>query len=265
MEEQDLSITYAVYIGTFSMLFLSFAVVGFIFLYQRKLFKKKMEIQNIEDLMKKQEIKSAYALLDGQDQERKRIASELHDNVGSILVSLNMYLSTLKSENNSEKAADLMQKIEGISNTAIAETRKLSHKLDHANLRIFGLKTAINDLFEVVKTTKQLTIQSEIHLDSPIPNDLSINIYRILQELVNNTLKHSKANSIYLDISAVNGEYVSIIYEDNGVGLKPSTTQKPKTGIGMSNIRMRVEKFGGELTVEPQEKGFSAVIEFPLS
>ncbi|MEM6522450.1 MAG: histidine kinase [Bacteroidota bacterium] len=260
--ESEISYKLVFYLGTLGMLVLTSAIIIFVYLYQRKLLKKKIAFQKIEDLLKKQELESAYALMEGQDIERRRIAAELHDNIGSILVTLNMYADTGLSATDQHKKDEMLNRMIYIINKASEETRKLSHRLDSGTLKHFGLKSAIYDLVEVVNKVKSIEIKSSIQLNDEIDNTISFNLYRVIQEMINNTLKHAKASIINLDVSSVGKEYISVIYFDNGIGIGK---QQITEGIGLKNIHNRINKLSGELTIESNGKGFNAVIEIPLT
>lgn len=259
--EGELVYRTVLFFGTFGMLFLASTIIVFIYLYQRKLIKKKIAFEEIENLLKQQELKSAYALLEGQDIERKRIADELHDNLGSILVTLTMYADTALSAKDQNKKNELMARIRDIGMQASEETRKLSHRLDSATFSHFGLKTALKDLFQTINDTGAITVNGGISFDNEIENEVALNLYRIIQELLNNTMKHARATSITIDLSKIKEEYISLIYEDNGIGFD---TQKISAGMGLKNIRTRVENMSGDISIESNAKGVSFIIEIPL-
>lgn len=249
------------FIGTFGMLLLTSAIIFFIYIYQRKLIKRKLAFQEIESLLKEQELKSTYALLEGQDIERKRIASELHDNLGSILVTLNMYADTAMSSQDINKKNELLAKVKEIGLQASDHTRDLSHRLDSAALQHFGLKTAIHDLLEAIQDNRSIRCMLNIDLDTDLNKDLALNLYRIVQELVNNTLKHAHASAINLELSIIKNDYVSLIYADNGIGFDH---HKETTGVGLINITSRVNKFDGSIKFDSGIEGVSVLIEIPL-
>lgn len=249
--------------GTAMMLFLTTATVMFIYLFQRKLIKRKLAYQRIENLLSQQELKSAYSLLEGQDIERQRIAEEIHDNLGSILATLSMYTHALQNQKDADQRIRYGQKINEIAHQAISEVRKISHRLDASALNHVGFKNAVQDLIDAVNETGGLTVTAQIELTVNLPADVSTNLYRILQELLNNTLKHAHATAVSLDIATVD-KSLSFIYEDNGTGFIPvHTTQK---GMGLRNIIARVEKLNGLISFEKTPaNGFSTVIEIPLA
>jgi signal transduction histidine kinase len=259
--EQEITYRTFVYLGTLGMILLASAVILFVFLYQRKLLKKKIAYKEIEDLLKEQELKSTYALMHGQDIERKRISEELHDNLGSILVTLNMFTDTALATHSPEKKDQLIGRIRELAEHAGSETRKLSHRLDSVSLKHFGIKTALNDLTNAIRETRQINVISSILIEQTIDGETSLNIYRIAQELINNTLKHAKATEIRIELYEVAGDYLSFIYSDDGIGFNPNQTS---VGIGLKNVRTRAHQIGGEISIDSNAKGMNVVIEIPL-
>ncbi len=251
-------------LGTSSMLLLTVAIVMFIYLYQRKLIKKQLEFQKIEDLLKQQELKSAYAMLAGQEKAHKRIAEELHDNLGSILVTLNMFSDSLQKKTDPEDQKKLAEKISEVARIANEATRKISHSLHSGVLKHFGLATAIQELVDAVNESNNIKVTSHVQLDQKLDSEVSLNLYRILQELTNNTLKHAHASKINIELTQVK-DHLNLIFEDNGVGFN-TTPGVRENGLGMKNLESRVERIGGQLTIDSQKnKGTTTIIELTLS
>jgi len=264
MESQGSSLNtdLVLILGTSGMLLLTTAIILFIYLYQRKLIKRKLEYQKIEDLLKKQELQSAYALIEGQETERKRIAQDLHDSLGSMLVTLNMYADSLIGKGGKKEVKQLAEKISDTTKQATEETRRISHNLDTGILTHFGLEAAINDLVNAITKIKPINVICHVHMPDTVNKEIVINLYRIIQELINNTLKHANANKIHIELSQISHEYISLIYDDNGVGF--DTTTKGN-GMGLTNIASRIETIGGSLQIESKiNKGSSFIIEIPI-
>lgn len=262
MEDQkELLIQSMLVLGTSGMILLTSAIIVFVYLYQRKLIKRKLAFQEIENMLKQQELKSTYAILEGQDIERNRIATELHDNMGSLLVTLNMFADSALRTDNNVKKNELLNKITDLSSKATIEVRNLSHRLDSTKLQHFGLKAALNDLTELINQSNKAKITGEINIDEEPGYDLSINIYRITQELFNNALKHSKATHINFELHKIKNDYLSLIYHDNGVGFNK---ERIKNGLGIENIKSRVDKMNGEISIESGSSGVNIIIEIPL-
>jgi len=236
------------------------SILGYFILDQRRRRIRITSDQKINNLLQQQEVKTAYALLEGQDKERKRIASELHDNLGSILTSLNMFSDALVTKKDTKQIEEIANKISETSHLANEEVRKISHSLDSGLLNHFGLKTAITQLMEAVEASKNIKVELELQIEDHLANETGLEIYRMIQELVNNTLKHASCSMIRLDISHINHE-MSIIYHDNGVGFIPSNV---KRGMGLNNIGKRITRLGGGLSIESEpEKGSTFIIELP--
>lgn len=259
---QSIDTQLVLILGTCGMLLLTAAIAMFIYLYQRKLIKRKLEYQKIEDLLKQQELKTAYAMLAGQEKAHKRIAEELHDNLGSILVTLNMFADTLQKKKDPESIQNLAQKISEVAQIANEATRKISHSLDSGVLRHFGLATAIQELTEALNQSQQIKVSCHVQLSDQIDSEISLNIYRIVQELTNNTLKHAHATIINLDLNQIKGS-INIIFEDNGAGFLADSISY--TGMGLKNIKSRVDRLDGSFILDSQiNKGTTIIIDIPL-
>ncbi len=260
--ESESELTYYMILiaGTTGMLLLTIAIILFVYLYQRKLIKRKLAYQQIQDLLQKQELDSAYAILQAQDKERKRIAQDLHDNLGSILVTLNMYADTLGQKQTVEEKNDLAEKISKLALQANEETRNLSHSLDSGTLKHFGLNTALVDLVDAIKEAKEIEINLEIGLQKIDNVEVSLNLYRIIQELFNNTLKHANATKISLELTQTQNSHISLIYEDNGIGFDEN--EVGEKGMGLTNLKLRTENINGHLTIDSNAgKGSTFIIE----
>lgn len=240
----------------FSFLLILASLATYLFFNQRRKRLKAASDKQIQDILQEQEMKATYALLEGQDKERKRIAAELHDNLGSILVTLNMYADTLQSKD-SKETQPLAKKISEVAQLANEETRKISHSLDSGLLKHFGLEAAIRQLTEAVSTARTIQFKLVLQIEK-ISSESGLEIYRIIQELVNNTLKHSQCTKVHLEVSQVDQSF-SIIYEDNGIGFNRTEIV---AGMGLKNIENRVNKLDGDLTIDSAPgKGSTFIIE----
>ncbi len=260
--ESESELTYYMILiaGTSGMLLLTIAIILFIYLYQRKLIKRKLAYQQIQNMLQKHELDSTYAILQAQDKERKRIAQDLHDNLGSILVTLNMYADTLGQKQTAEEKNDLAEKISKLALQANEETRNLSHSLDSGTLKHFGLNTALVDLVDAIKEAKDIKINLEVALQKLDNAEVSLNLYRIIQELFNNTLKHANASKITLELTQTQDNHISLIYEDNGIGFDEKGVNGK--GMGLANLKLRTENINGHLTIDSNAgKGSTFIIE----
>jgi len=247
-------------IGTFGMLTLIIAFIAFAYLYQKKMRAKEREKQEIESLLKDEELKSAYAILETQDQERDRIANDLHDRMGGQLSTLKIYVDLLNQEKDEKKRCELLEKMnEGLQHS-IHDIRNIAHDLSSATLKHYGLKKAIEHLEEAINDSGKVEVKYHLSVHVQLENQLVRDIYLIVQELTNNALKHSKADTIRIELTAINGD-VNLIFEDNGIGF----SDQKNVGLGLESIYLRVQRYEGEIQRESSPKnGTSYVIEIPL-
>ncbi len=245
-------------IGTSLMVLMMFTIILFLYLFQRKLAAKAAAYTEIEKLMQKEELKSAYALIEGQEQERKRIAEELHDNIGGLLATLKIYsdLSLEKSDKN--EIQSLNHKINQIGENLSLEVRKLSHQLDLRTLSGFGLKVALQQLAEAINDSGKLDVAAIIEMQRPINETISLNLYRIIQELFTNTLKHAGATRARIEITLIDDE-ITMIYEDNGKGFEIESVKL--NGMGLNNINSRASLINAKMTIDSSSRGTTYIIE----
>ena len=248
--------------GTSSLLIMAVALLAFIWLFQKKIIKKEKAFREIEKLLKDQEIRSTYAVIDGQEKERKRIAEDLHDNMGSILAVAKLFAYNVIEAGDPQTQAGAAEKVLQIIERAVDENRRIAYDLDAVSLKHFGLTRAVAQLCEALNDSHRMEVRSFIDIKIAIENDLSFNVYRIIQELFNNALKHSDASWVSIHMETINNHYLSLIFEDNGRGF---TQRERKEGMGLKNIRARVIKFNGRIDIDGNPgKGTTIVVEIPL-
>lgn len=253
---------YVLVIGSAGMMGLISMFILFIFLYQKKVTRKQRAYAEIEKMLHKQELMSAYTLIEAREAERKRIAEDVHDNLGSLLATLCMYSDLLNRKEVDEQHDYLAKKVATLAEQTYSETRRISHNLD-SGIRSFGLKPAIENLMNAVRDSRKLDAVCVLDLTEDMSGELSQNIYRIIQELVNNTLKHAQATLIRIEITQIDGEYVSIIFEDNGRGFRKDQVA---SGIGLRNIDARVSRFKGSINISSVPgRGTTCIVEMPLA
>ncbi|PKK37412.1 hypothetical protein BWI96_05960 [Siphonobacter sp. SORGH_AS_0500] len=248
--------TFILIFGTFTLLSVVFALILFAFLFQRKLIRKQQAFRQIEKLLQRQEIKATYAVLQAQEDERKRIAVDLHDRLGSRLAAVKLFFQAIPGTNEAlTKGTELLD-------GAVTEVREIAHNLTSGVLIKFGLTAALLDLKETLEASRQLTIHLFIH-----PADLRLDIqtetslYRIVQEIVSNALKHAKATELTVQLT-LHETWVVLMVEDNGVGFAPTLV---KRGMGLQNVEDRLNKMGGKLTIDTGlGRGTTLTIELPF-
>jgi signal transduction histidine kinase/Flp pilus assembly protein TadD len=225
---------------------------------------REIEQQKVEELLKNQELKFINAKTVGQEEERTRIAQDLHDRLGSMLSMVKTHFKSVETNIDKVKTAnsDLYEKANKLLDEACEEVRKISHDMVSGVLNEFGLTAAVEDLAETLEESKKMEVEFVSHgIDSRLDSKLEIAIYRIIQELVNNILKHSKATEITLQL--VKGKKgLNVMVEDNGIGFDPEQTNK---GMGLKNIASRADAFGGTMQIDSSlGKNTTITIDIPL-
>lgn len=248
--------------GTLAMLMLTAAIVAFILLYQRKLSQRKMEFDRIQQEFKKQELATAYAMLQAQDEERQRIAEDLHDNLGSTLSALTMFSSTIVNASSPNK--DHLNRLNQLAQKAHLEVRQISHQLDASKIKHFGLEAAIKELSNTINSTGKIAVSFKMEMQEQVDFQLGQQLYRITQELLTNTLKYARATQVDISIIETNEDKMIYQYRDNGVGMHSSTPNS--NGMGLRNITSRLEKLEAQIyQTPPSTPGYSFAFEVPIS
>ncbi len=221
--------------------------------------------KNKELVNKNNEIQEA--LLKGQTIERKRVASELHDNVGSLLSAVRVSLLTLNRQKLPSHDQKVFAQIQSMVEGACKEVRLISHNLLPEELEKYGLQTALEKMFERLNFSTRIDFTlnvkglKEIEDSKVVINrKTSFHIYSICLELINNILKHSKANDAALTFRK-NGETIEVFMRDNGVGLNEEQQEN-----GFKNIRERVEALKGKLSILSEKgEGSRVQISIPIN
>ncbi|KAF2331042.1 tetratricopeptide repeat-containing sensor histidine kinase [Flavobacterium ginsenosidimutans] len=225
--------------------------------YQKKIsFQKEVNHkQELEALENQQKLSVSNALIEGEEIERKRIARDLHDGLGSMLSGLKIHLNLADRENN-ENAPN----INGMLNDSIKELRNISQNLMPESLMKLGLEHALRDLC-ASHSTVETTIEFQYLIKkTTLPQHFKIMIFRIIQELLNNALKYAKASQILVSCSQ-NKDVFFITVEDNGIGFNVEYAEK-RDGMGLRNIKNRVAFLNGKLEIDSiSGKGTSTYIE----
>lgn len=197
--------------------------------------------------IQKKKLENLRAMIIGEENERKRVAKDLHDGIGVLLTSVKLRLTNF--EDKVEDKSGFQNSLLQIDN-ACTEVRRISHNMVPASLTKLGLAESMLDLFDNVKASTKIEIQEKLsYSEGDFDESSEVLLYRILQELVNNTLKYSKANTIQVEMKKVKGEY-HIDYKDNGIGFDKAKTKK---GLGLKSIASRVDILKGKLSIESVE------------
>lgn len=219
----------------------------------------------IQELETEKKLIISQSIIKGQEEERTRLAKDLHDGLGGILSSAKYAFSNLKNNLSiTEESTLAFENGLTILDTSIRELRRVAHNMMPEALVKFGLNTALQDFCEVINKNSalQLTYQSFDLKDEDVSNNKVSTIYRIIQELVNNIIKHAHAKTALVQFIKKNNT-LSITVEDDGKGFDISIL-KNNTGIGYSNLYSRVAYINGKIDVQTElGKGTSINIELP--
>jgi two-component system, NarL family, sensor kinase len=215
----------------------------------------------VDELLRDTEIKSLRAFLSGQDEERRRVATDLHDRLGSTLSAVKLYFSSVKDYNDQNQS---LTKAGQLLDHAVDEVREISHNLLAGSIDKFGLATALEELKETINESNKLKMDVLVHgIDARLDNDIELQLYRIIQELVSNILKHADASEVTVQLNK-SGNELNVTVEDNGRGFDPSLVTS--NGIGLKNIESRVQSLDGSVRVDSsQGKGTTVLLNIPLS
>jgi len=242
-------------------LFVLLSLLGYLF-YKRKQLQLKAE-QDAE-LARQKEIRTK-SIIEAEEKERKRIAQDLHDGVGQILSAAKLNLSALESKVNLEHQdqKDAYKNALDLIDDSVREVREVSHNMMPNTLIKLGLASAIREFITKVGNIPTLKIDLEIvGLDSRINESVETVLYRVIQETVNNILKHAKATHISLQLVRHDTE-LTVMIEDNGVGFDTEKISE-FAGIGLKNIISRIEFLNGTVHFDSiPGRGTNVIIEVP--
>jgi len=195
-------------------------------------------------------------LIKNIEEERKRIARDLHDDIGQSLSFIKSKIINEKGKNES-----LVSSIENELSSAIEQTREISHNLYPSSLEKIGLIRSVATLMSSIQTATKLECSFDI--DETIQGlslSTQTHLFRIIQECVNNTIKHSNASGLKISIESKNGKYFVLTYQDNGIGLK---SKRSSDGIGLLSIKERANIINASMEIaDKSEKGFKLVLTF---
>lgn len=247
-------------LGVFLILFMALLLILFFKLSQRKIIQKELEKKDLE-IQYQKELLSAVIIT--QEEERKRIAQDLHDDISSKLniVSLNSHLLTTPNLTANE-VIEITANIIDLTHKALDNSRKIAHGLLPPVLDKFGLHAGVEELCMEFSSSKAVKIDYQNKTTFAISdNDKHLHVFRILQELMNNSLRHGKATVISILFEEENG-IKNCHYTDNGIGFEMKNNENQK-GLGMKNIESRIAFLNGKLTLESVlNKGISVVFNF---
>lgn len=258
---------YALMIAFLAVLAAAYLIITF---FQQKLSsnqiinsqKEQINQQRITELKNNMQIESMQSMMKGQELERERVAKDLHDSLGGMLSAIKLRFDGLRSEKETNEPE--YQNIHDLLDDACQEVRNISNNLQPGALEQLGLIEALNDLVNKYQKGQQAVIHFQhygVLGSNKLDSFTSLNIYRIIQELLNNSMKHSGASEILVQLHRDNGEMVLMV-EDDGKGYNPEAIDE---GMGSENVRSRAAFLNADLNIESQEgEGTTTMVTIPI-
>jgi two-component system, NarL family, sensor kinase len=221
--------------------------------------KAALQAQTIRQLEQENQLTALHAMIDGQEKERFRIASDLHDGLGSLLSSIKSHFNALSVTTDS----GLHTKTNRLIDDACGEVRRIAHNMAPRMLSVSGLTAALDDLCESVR-------RQGIHTDlevfgqlDTLPEAYSVRIYRIIQELCHNVVKHARASRLLVQVLH-HGDQLHLTVEDNGCGFATTDITVLK-GLGLDSVEMRVQYLCGAVQWDSMPgEGTTVTVDIPL-
>lgn len=237
----------------FGMLTIVLVLIIFINMAKNKVRNEQLEREKLTSAHRKDLLQHSII---AQEKERDRLSAELHDGIVSKLNIIHFQLANL-SKNLNTYESESFQSINDILHHTIDETRRISHDLFPVVLESFGIVTALNELKELNRSNQIETKLYMEYTDGDFQLETSIHIYRIVQELVNNSIKYAHCSQIVIELKKASDGF-QLIYFDNGVGQKEKIISGK--GLGIKNINSRLSILNATLELEQLEPGLKFII-----
>jgi len=221
--------------------------------------EKKQREEEAAQLKQKHHQNITTATLYAEENERKRISEALHDSVSQLLYGIKIQLTQL---NTPQTPPDIYARINELLNIAIQETRNISFELAPSVLADFGLRVTINEITKRLSSEKFIIKAKIKGFNNRLDLLLEICIFRIIQELINNCMKHARANLVTVELTE--NSNIHIVVKDNGVGFDVKALEKEPKGAGISSIKNRLSLYNGSLGMQ-SEPGLGTTITITLN
>ncbi|PWK73822.1 histidine kinase [Mucilaginibacter oryzae] len=242
--------------------------VGVVLLYQnfqKNLIALELEKAELEARQRDELLQNSIMV---QEEERKRIAQDLHDDLGAVISIIKMNLMLMRQKQNENVVADdpagNVQNLINLSETAMASVRNISHQLMPPQLEAFGLLKSIESVVDQINQLGEIEVHFVFKPDWPFVKwPVALSIYRIIMELFNNTLKHALARNVFLEFDCLNGNLI-IKFSDDGTGFPDGLDAGG--GLGLVSIDARARAMNGRFDYgNGAEKGIAVILTIPFN
>jgi signal transduction histidine kinase len=257
MLEESNSIIFVYFIGTIGMMLLALSIFFFFVTYQKKMLKKQLELNETKARQQEEILRNT---ISAQENERKRIAQDLHDEVGAMLSVVKLNVGRIEKKTEEPVAKELAAETKSYLDEVITQVRRISRSLLPPSLEKLGLYFAFEELANWVNKSEQLKIVcwkggEQFRFD----NKKELAIFRIVQELLNNAIKHSEATVIYINSRFSPNKNLMISVTDNGKGFY--LKEKTNAGLGLKNLESRSQIMDAKFKMKSTPgKGTTAIV-----
>src|SRR5580700_411582 len=244
------TVSQVLFLGTIGMLALTIGLIVFIIFHQRRVIRYQLRLQRMEQDQQKLLLNASIRL---QEEERQRIAADLHDDAGPLLATARLYLNENFVNLDKQTQLQSIYNAKQIIDDTIQLIRNISHSLMPPTLKNFGLESAVNDLFQKISGSGSMNASSRFHdYRERLRPETELILFRVIQELVNNILKHSNSSFIHLTQNTSGNKFFIRMHHD-GRGLTQSDFEKmnkSNVGLGLKNIQSRLKVLHGKIFFE---------------
>lgn len=249
--------------GILIMLLLAITLIVFFIIYQKKILAQQIYLQQIQNDYQRKLLTSS---IEAQEKERERIARDLHDEIGSALSTAKLFVSQLQINEPDLEKRQLTSQVKDILVNTLQEVRNISHDLMPDVLKKFGLVEALQNLTDVFAEASGLKVNFQMDAKPALPYQHELALYRIVQELTHNALKHAKATQLAMRLWQEEN-LLKLSVEDNGQGFDWQAMKTSReAGIGLKSIEARVSMLEGKLYVDTfPSQGARIYIDIDLS
>lgn len=226
--------------------------------------QKTLQEQKVATLLKEQELTTIDAMIEGQEKERQRIANDLHDDLGGLMATVKLHFNSLHSKIKDD-TDELYKKTNQLIDEAYEKIRVIAHAKNSGVIAKQGLLKAVEQMAEKVSAANGISIEvKDFGLDNRMENSLELTLFRIIQELITNIIKHGQAAKANIHLTN-HGDTLNILVEDNGIGFNTHKIPTESSGMGLKSIDKRVAHLEGTLHIESEPgKGATVIIDIPL-
>jgi len=237
-------------VGTIGMALLTIVLIVFVVFHQRRIIRYQKQLQKMEEEQQKILLNAS---IRWQEEERQRIAADLHDDAGPLLATARLYLNENLLKQDISTQLQSIYNAKQIIDDTIQLIRNISHSLMPPTLKNFGLESAINDLFQKISGTGAINASCRFHdYRQRLVPEQELLIFRVVQELINNILKHSNSSFMHITQNVQEGRFYLRLHHD-GRGITQDDFEKmnkSSLGLGLKNIQSRMKVLQGNINFE---------------